>query len=136
VRWLWDPHQAFNAQKCGSCRRTRQERIAEGELAEKLPDCLETGGSCPSPIPGLSPAAGETIMLIQAFGSQIRQGFEGATSFDLTVFRMAADDLGFDTKGTHEFSDGALFWTRLLTAEAEYFQIIEELRALKRPDTG
>jgi hypothetical protein len=85
-----------------------------------------SGGACPNPLPSLSAAAAEVLTLLRVCEKQTRAGFDGPYSFDYGTVRAIALDLGLDTTGTHELSDGALFWTRFTTLADEYFRIVSE----------
>lgn len=87
---------------------------------------MMTGGACPNPIPKLEPASSEILLLLQVCEKQTRASMEGPYSFDFLAVRAIAHDLGLDTTGTHEFSDGALFWTRFKALSDEYFAIVAE----------
>lgn len=91
-----------------------------------------TGGECPTPLRNLSPYARRLLDFLTAFSSQIRVSMDGAVAFDFGALRQIAQDLGFDTTGTDEYSEGALFWTYLRSLAEDYFAIAEEIREQKR----
>jgi hypothetical protein len=91
-----------------------------------------TGGPCPNPIPHLTDGAAQALTLLHLCEGQTRAGIEGPYAFDYGTVRAIAQDLGLDTTGTHELSDGALFWSRFSTVAEEYFRIVAEAVEMRK----